>query len=45
MALRNEIVTLLQSVPNGKIHLFKFRELFEKRYVGQFLVIKGCYSL
>jgi len=30
--LSKEVIALLKSVPNGKTHLFKFREMFEKRY-------------
>jgi len=30
--LSKEALMLLKSVPNGKTHLFKFREMFEERY-------------
>ena len=35
---RKEIVTLLQSVPGGKILLFKFRQMYEERF-------RGCVSV
>ena len=31
---RKEVVALLQSVPGGKIQLFKFRQMFEERFRG-----------
>jgi len=35
---RKEVVTLLQSVPGGKIQLFKFRQMFEERFRGSISV-------
>ena len=35
---RKEVVTLLQSVPGGKIQLFKFRQLYEERFRGSISV-------
>jgi len=33
-----EVVTLLQSVPGGKIQLFKFRQMYEERFRGSISV-------
>ena len=30
--LRSKVMALLTEVPGGKLQLFKFREMFEKRY-------------
>ncbi len=30
--LRSKVVQLLREVPSGKLQLFKFREMFEKRF-------------
>ena len=35
---RKEVVTLLQSVPGGKIQLFKFRQMYEERFRGSISV-------
>ena len=32
MILRSKVVALLSEVPGSKLQLFKFREMFEKRY-------------
>ena len=32
MILRSKVVSLLSEVPGAKLQLFKFREMFEKRY-------------
>jgi hypothetical protein len=32
MILRSKVVSLLSEVPGSKLQLFKFREMFEKRY-------------
>ena len=32
--LRSKVMALLSEVPGGKLQLFKFREMFEKRYHG-----------
>ena len=35
---RKEVVALLQSVPGGKIQLFKFRQMYEERFRGNISV-------
>jgi len=35
---KKEVVTLLQSVPGGKIQLFKFRQMYEERFRGSISV-------
>merc|ERR1711899_341181 len=32
LVLRSKVVALLSEVPHGKLQLFKFREMYEKRY-------------
>ena len=32
MMLRSKVMALLGEVPGGKLQLFKFREMYEKRY-------------